>query len=130
METETATAIQTQAQEQTEEQEQAEQAEEQQAEQQSEQQAEQQSIELNRCKVYTYERNGKTISIKRKWTNFGEKQLKQQELNDYFKNIAELDNTKSIQALFKEYIKSLIQCFTRDMLNILDQRELKMNYII
>ena len=103
METETATAIQTQAQEQTEEQEQAEQAEEQQAEQQSEQQAEQQSIELNRCKVYTYERNGKTISIKRKWTNIGEKQLKQQELNDYFKNIAELDNTKSIQTLFKEY---------------------------
>ena len=101
MEAETATAIQTQAQEQAEEQEQSE--SQNQTENQAEQQAKEAANELNRCKVYTYERNGKTISIKRKWTNIGEKQLKQQELNDYFKNITELDNTKSIQALFKEY---------------------------
>ena len=58
---------------------------------------------LKRDKVYKYERNGKTISVRRKWTNFGDKQLKQEALAEYFANNADIDRTKSIQTLFQEY---------------------------
>ena len=60
-------------------------------------------LHLKRDKVYKYERNGKTISVRRKWTNFGDKQLKQQALAEYFANNADIDRTKSIQTLFQEY---------------------------
>ena len=56
-----------------------------------------------RDKVYQYNRNGKTITIRRKWTNIGDKQLKQEALSAYFANDADIDRTKSIQTLFKEY---------------------------
>ena len=58
---------------------------------------------LKRDKVYQYNRNGKTITIRRKWTNIGDKQLKQEALSAYFANDADIDRTKSIQTLFKEY---------------------------
>ena len=64
---------------------------------------EQNSEHLKRDKVYQYVRNGKTINIRRKWTNYGDKQLKQEALSEYFANDVDIDRTKSIQTLFKEY---------------------------
>ena len=58
---------------------------------------------LKRDKVYKYEKNGKTITVRRKWTNYGDKQLKQEALAEYFANIDEIDRTKTIQTLYKEY---------------------------
>ena len=58
---------------------------------------------ISRFKTYTYERNGKKINVKRHWTNTGVRQTKQQELNNYFNNITDLDQSKSVKLLFDEY---------------------------
>ena len=54
-------------------------------------------------KTYTYNRKGKTVTVKRSWKNMGSKQNKLKELNDYFDNNPDIDPKQTIQSLFKEY---------------------------
>ena len=62
------------------------------------------NYELDRCKVYKYKKNnGKFITVKRSWKNIGEKEAKLKQLNDYFENDANIDRSKTIQALYKDY---------------------------
>ena len=61
-------------------------------------------MSVDRCKVYKYKKNnGKFITVKRSWKNIGEKEAKLKQLNDYFENDANIDRSKTIQALYKDY---------------------------
>ena len=57
-------------------------------------------------KVYQYHKdNGKTITIKRTWTNSNAKIMKQESLKNYFdENANEIKNMKNIKAIYDDYI--------------------------
>ena len=55
-------------------------------------------------KIYTYERNGKTVFIRRSWRNNENLTNRRNILNDYFKNNKEdIQNMKSYIDVFNDY---------------------------
>ena len=59
-------------------------------------------IEIQR--EYTYNKNGKSIKIKRKWTTTADKLAKQQAVNKYFEdNIDAIKQAKNIKKVYEDY---------------------------
>ena len=54
-------------------------------------------------KTYTYNRNGKTITVKRKWKVDGDKFAKRQQLDQWFENEANIDPQKSSVVSWMDY---------------------------
>ena len=53
--------------------------------------------------LYAYERNGKTITVKRKWKVQGDKFAKRQQLDQWFENESNIDPKKSIIDSWMDY---------------------------
>ena len=59
-------------------------------------------IEIQR--EYTYNKNGKSIKIKRKWTTTADNLAKQQAVNKYFEdNIDAIKQAKNIKKVYEDY---------------------------
>lgn len=59
-------------------------------------------VEIQR--EYTYNRNGKDVKIKRKWTTNQDKLSKKQAVDKYFAdNIDEIRQAKNIKKVYKDY---------------------------
>ena len=55
-------------------------------------------------RIYTYERNGKTVIVKRSWTNNQTLTNRRNTLNDYFKNNKEdIQKMKNYITVFNDY---------------------------